>query len=70
MPAQYKQHGSARTMRLSYDSFYQGLELSPYDGRPGCNQALALPSRMGDELRYRDGTVKELGPREKQGRTL
>jgi hypothetical protein len=57
-------------MRLSYDSFYQGLELAPYDGRPGCNQALALPSRMGDELRYRDGTVKELGPREKQGRTL
>ena len=70
MPAQYKQHGSARTVRVAYDSFYEAMELAPREGRPGCNQALTLPSRMGNELRYRDGTVKQLGPREKQGRTL
>lgn len=66
MPAQYKQHGSARAFfSSSWDrcNVYKGLELAPYEGRPGCNQALALPSRMGNELRYRDGTIKIIKPR-------
>ncbi len=36
---------------------YDGKELRPYEGRPGANDALALPSRIGTELRYRDGKV-------------
>lgn len=36
---------------------YNGKELRPYEGRPGANDALAIPSRMGNELRYRDGKV-------------
>ena len=38
---------------------YNGKELRPYEGRPGANDALAIPSRMGNELRYRDGKVVE-----------
>lgn len=34
---------------------YDGKEMQPYQGRPGANDALALPSRMGDRLYYRDG---------------
>lgn len=34
---------------------YDGKEMQPYQGRPGANDALALPSRMCDRLYYRDG---------------
>jgi hypothetical protein len=34
---------------------YNGAELRPYDGRPGANDALRLPSRIGATLHYRDG---------------
>jgi hypothetical protein len=37
---------------------YDGKEMQPYQGRPGANDALALPSRMGDRLHYRDGRTK------------
>lgn len=32
---------------------YAGEDLRPYDGRPGANDFLRYPSRMGDELVYR-----------------
>ena len=32
---------------------YDGAELKPYTGRPGANDSLKLPSRMGDTLVYR-----------------
>ena len=41
----------------AFSGCYVGSELLPYTGRPGANQALALPSRMGSRLHYRDGTV-------------
>jgi len=48
---------------LAYDKktgTYDGAELRPYDGRPGCNQALALPSLMGGKRIYRnDQTTPE-----------
>lgn len=37
---------------------YNGAELAPYAGRPGANDALALPSRMGQRLHFRDGRVE------------
>lgn len=39
---------------------YDGAELRPYTGRPGANDAMALPSRTFNRLRYRDGRVMEL----------
>lgn len=36
---------------------YDGAELKPYQGRPGANDALALPSRIANRLHYRDGKV-------------
>ncbi len=39
---------------------YNGKELRPYEGRPGANDALALPSRIGNALHYRDGKVGEV----------
>lgn len=38
---------------------YDGKEMRPYDGRPGSNDALALPSRIGNTLHYRDGREVE-----------
>lgn len=38
---------------------YDGAELRPYQGRPRANDALALPSRMGSRLHYRDGRVEK-----------
>lgn len=38
---------------------YNGAELQPYQGRPRANDALALPSRMGSRLHYRDGRVEQ-----------
>lgn len=40
---------------------YQGAELRPFDGRPGANDALACPSRVGQRLFYRDGRVERIG---------
>lgn len=34
---------------------YQGKELLPFDGRPGSNDAMEIPSRIGGVRRYRDG---------------
>ena len=42
-----------RAMRGQYD----GAELRPYTGRPGAMHAFSLPSRMGNQLRYRDGRI-------------
>jgi hypothetical protein len=42
-----------------FSGTYDGKEMRPYEGRPGANDALALPSRIGTELRYRDGKVVE-----------
>ncbi len=39
---------------------YLGRELLPFDGRPGCNDALLLPSRMGDKLCYRGGRTEAM----------
>ena len=36
---------------------YTGAELLPFAGRPGATDALALPSRMGNRLHFRDGQV-------------
>jgi hypothetical protein len=41
-------------------SGYSGAELKPYAGRPGTAQALALPSRSGNRLRYPDGRITDL----------
>lgn len=47
-----------RGMRGQYD----GAELRPYNGRPGAMHAFSLPSRMGNQLRYRDGRIKPVEP--------
>ena len=39
---------------------YTGLELLPYAGRANAMSAFALPTRVGNHLRYRDGHVTEL----------
>lgn len=39
---------------------YDGAELRPIVGRPGATDALALPSRIGNRLHYRDGRVTDL----------
>lgn len=39
---------------------YSGAELKPYAGRPDTSQALALPSRSGNHLRYPDGRITDL----------
>lgn len=39
---------------------YSGAELMPYAGRPDTAQALALPSRSGNRLRYPDGRITDL----------
>ena len=41
-------------------SGYSGAELKPYAGRPDTSQALALPSRSGNRLRYPDGRITDL----------
>lgn len=37
---------------------YDGKEMQPYQGRPGANDAMNLPSRMGNLLHYRDGRTE------------
>lgn len=39
---------------------YTGAELKPYTGRPGSEDALALPSRVGPRLCHRDGRVTDI----------
>ncbi len=39
---------------------YNAAELQLATDRPGCNDHLRLPSRMGQELRYRDGTIQRI----------
>ena len=39
---------------------YDGAEQRPFLGRPGANDALTYPSRVGDTLRYRDGRVEKI----------
>ncbi len=40
-----------------FSGTYDGKEMRPYEGRPGANNALAIPSRMGNSLHYRDGST-------------
>ena len=46
-----------RTAQLTTRGLYDGVELRPYDGRPGAMDAFALPSRMGSRLHYRSGAI-------------
>ena len=39
-------------------SDYDGADLRPYTGRPGANEWNSHPSRIGNELRYRDGRAE------------
>jgi len=39
---------------------YDGSDLKQFNGRPGCNDAMALPSRQLDKLFYRNGRVEKL----------
>lgn len=39
-------------------TLYDGADLKPFNGRSGCNDALALPSRQFDTLVYRDGRTE------------
>lgn len=36
---------------------YGGSEMRPYTGRPGAMDAFKFPSRVGDRLHHRDGSV-------------
>lgn len=42
------------------DDSYNGADLKPFSGRPGCNDAMNLPSRQFEKLHYRDGRVVDL----------
>lgn len=46
--------------RGAMSSTYEGVELRPFNGRPGAMDAFAHPSRMGNRLYYRDGHVEQL----------
>jgi len=39
---------------------YDGADLKLFDGRPGCNDALELPSRQFNTLFYRNGETETL----------
>lgn len=43
---------------------YSGSEMRAYTGRPGSMDAFNYPSRIGDRLHHRDGSVTPLSPRE------
>ena len=43
---------------------YTGSEMRAYTGRPGSMDAFSYPSRIGDRLHHRDGSVTPLSPRE------
>jgi len=42
-----------RKIDMMTRDLYKGDELKPYQGRPGANDNLKLPSRMGSQLVYR-----------------
>lgn len=46
---------------------YQGVELHPFQGRPGANQANALPSRVNSRLHHPDGRVTDLQGKPMEG---
>lgn len=50
--------GSRLTINATTKGDYDGAELKPYQGRPGANDALGLPSRISDRLHYRDGRIE------------
>ncbi len=41
-------------------SRYDARELALPTHRPGCNDHFKYPSRMSNELRYRDGTIQRI----------
>jgi hypothetical protein len=51
---------SVMTGSSSRNGFAGTADKLPTAMRAGAEDALALPSRMGDRLHYRDGTVKHL----------
>lgn len=40
-------------------ALYDYAELRPFAGRPGCNDHMAYPSRMGNTLFFKDGSVRD-----------
>lgn len=64
-PAEARLYSLARSRdAYSTSGVYQGTELMPYTGRPRANECLDLPSRFGNQLRWRDGRVRDLAPEE------
>lgn len=53
----HSRHTHQRLYPLRESDLYTGAELSPRADRPGATDALALPSRMGRHLHYRDGSI-------------
>lgn len=55
-----RQAATTRAVNARYHSniHYNGADLLPFIGRAGANQALSLPSRVGDHRHYRDGYVE------------
>lgn len=51
--------GAMTSSRHSRNGYAGSADRLPMAYRPGALNALALPSRMGNRLHYRDGTVKE-----------
>ncbi|WOI43759.1 hypothetical protein [Acidovorax sp. BLS4] len=51
---------AAQPIHAVKSGHYQGAELRPFQGRPGANQANALPSRVGRRLHHPDGRVTGL----------
>lgn len=51
---------SERPPKLVKPPPYRGQELHGPSGRPGANDAFALPSRVNSRLYYRDGRIKEI----------
>ena len=53
------QHVAKATSAMARDT-YDGAELRPFAGRPGAMDAFARPSRMFNQLHYRDGRVERV----------
>jgi hypothetical protein len=51
---------NAKTHSYAAPKGYDGTELKPYVGRPDATDALILPSRTGNRLRYPDGRVTDM----------
>ncbi|MGH6627619.1 MAG: hypothetical protein ACRECD_13960 [Burkholderiaceae bacterium] len=54
------QAAPARVCNASSRDSYRGEELRLNAARPGCNDHLALPSRVGVRLHFRDGRVERV----------